>query len=146
MSGINNLIKFFYNIIHDQILYKFIIVGFSAALLLLLFTEIFTSFMEIPVQISVLISWEIALLWAFFLLEKWTFSKLKKKNSKIGRLIRFHLITVIALVINEVVLTVLLTQTNFHYLVAEGFGILCGFLFNYPMNRRFSWGLKSVYN
>jgi len=146
MSGIKNLIKFFYNIIHDQILHKFIIVGFSAALVLLLFTEIFTSLMEIPVQISVLISWEIALLWAFFLLEKWTFSKLKKKNSKIGRLIRFHLITVITLVINEVVLTVLLTQTNFHYLVAEGFGILCGFLFNYPMNRRFSWGLKSVYN
>ena len=65
--------------------YKFI-VKLSAALLTLLFTGIFTSFMEIPVQISVLISWEIALLWAFFLLEKWTFSKLKKKNSKIGGL------------------------------------------------------------
>ena len=143
MFNHKNLIKFFFNFIHDPVFYKFIIVGFSAALIILLFTGIFTSFMEIPVQLSVFISWEFAVLWAFFLLEQWTFSKSKKKHSKINRLIRFHLITALTLVINEVVLTVLLIQTNLHYLMAEVFAILSGFLFNYPMNRKFSWGLKS---
>jgi len=145
MLNRNNLIRFFFNSIHDPVFYKFIIVGFSAALLILLFTGIFTSFMEIPVQLSVLISWEFAVLWAFFLLEQWVFSKSKKKHSKMNRLIRFHLITAITLGINEVVLTVLLIHTDLHYLMAEAFAILSGFLFNYPMNRKFSWGLKSFY-
>jgi len=143
MFNRNNLIKFFFNSIRDPVFSKFIIVAFSAALLILLFTGIFTSFMEIPVQLSVLISWEFAVLWAFFLLEKWAFSKSKKKHSKMNRLIRFHLITAITLGINEVVLTVLLIRTDLHYLMAEAFAILSGFLFNYPMNRKFGWGLKS---
>jgi len=146
MFDINNIIKFFFNTIRDPVFYKFIIVGISAALLILLFTGIFTTFIELPVQLSVFISWELANLWAFVFLDKWVFLKSKKKRSTINRLIRFHLVLVLGLIINETVLTILVTQTNIHYLLAEGFAILCAFLFNYPMNRRFSWGLKSVYN
>ena len=138
----NFVSKIFLITIRDPIFYKFIIVGFSAALLILLFTGIFTTFIKFPVQLSVFISWEIANLWAFLFLDKWVFSKSKKKHSTINRLIRFHLIVALGLIINETVLTILITQTNLHYLAAEGFGILGGFLVNYQMNRKFSWGVK----
>lgn len=141
----NNLIRFLFNTIRDPILYKFMIVGSVAALFTLLFTGIFTSFVGIPVHLSVYIAWELTVIWTFLILDNWAFSNLNKKHSKINRFVRFHLVTVGALLINEIVLTVFLIQTNLHYLVAESFAILAGFLFNYFLNRRFSWVLKSVY-
>ena len=88
-----------FNIFEDGIknseLYKFFIVGFIGAALVLLFTFIFTQFIEIFYVISAAIAFEISQIWGFFANDRWTFSKIKKKSKTHVRFIKYNLFSLI---------------------------------------------------
>ena len=97
-------------------------VGLVGSLILLIFTIIFTTFFEIHYVISTIISFEISLIWAFFVNDKWTFGAVKKTNKHYVRFLKYNLFSLISLGIIQVVMIGLVSGIGFHYSFSQGVG------------------------
>jgi len=120
-------------------IYKFLIVGIFGAISVLLLTVFFTSFVGIFYIISVVLAFEITLIWAFFAHDKWTFAHVKKTSKTGMRLIKFNLFSLISLGINELVLVILTIQAGFHYITGESIAIVVAFFFNYIISKKITF-------
>ena len=122
--------------------FKFGIVGVSGIFInqgvLILLKEI--AGFSIPVASVFAI--ELSVLNNFFWNDIWTFKSAdgqQKLSSRWHRLIAFQLISMGGAIINFVVLIVLVFSLAIDYRIANIIGILLGFIWNFMVNRRFTW-------
>jgi len=131
----NNIV----DLIKNPEIYKFLIVGIIGAILVLIFTVFFTSYLGIFYVISTTIAFEISQVWGFFANDRWTFSKVKKTSKAYVRFIKYNTFSLIALGIIQLVMIALTTQFGFHYTVGESIGIVVAFFFNFIVSKRISF-------
>ena len=134
-----NILTTIKEIIKNPQMYRFMIVGIGIASFVLGFTIFLTSILEIHYAISVAISIETAVVWSFFIHDKWTFGNVLKTSSKKSRFIKFNLISIAGLAVNEIVLIFFTTQVNLHYTISESLAIFVAFFFNFMLQKRVSW-------
>jgi len=122
--------------------FKFGIVGISGIFinqgLLIFFKEI----IGFSIPVASVFAIELAILNNFFWNDIWTFKSedgQQKLSSRWHRLIAFQLISMGGAIINFVVLIVLVFFLAIDYRIANIIGILLGFIWNFMVNRRFTW-------
>jgi dolichol-phosphate mannosyltransferase len=120
-------------------IHKFLIIGLFNGIVVLILTEIFTSYLGIFYLISALISYEISIISSFFMNDKWTFGNILKTSKKQIRLIKFNLFYLMGLGINGIVLLILTDLVGLHYLVAECISLIVVFSFNYTTSKKISF-------
>jgi len=125
--------------IKDPEIYKYLIVGASNAVLVILLTILFTSVMGIFYLISAILAYEISIVVSFFMHNKWTFSKVKKISRRRVRFIKYNTFSLMGLVVNSVVLVILTQQFSIFYAISEFIAILVAFSFNYIMSKKISF-------
>ncbi|MFW5865822.1 MAG: glycosyltransferase [Nanoarchaeota archaeon] len=120
---------------------KFAVVGLSGVIvnfgILVSLTELASLFYVYSSAIAV----EVSIITNFLFNNFWTWRKNNHKNSFIGRLLRFNLVSLIALVLNVSVLYLLTEYVGMWYVFANAFGILAGVLVNFTINDR--WTFKT---
>lgn len=128
-----------FDFLKNREIYKFIIIGGLNGILVLILTEIFTSYFEIFYVISALVSYEISIISSFFMNDRWTFGYVLKTSKKYNRLIKFNMFYLIGLGINGLVLVILTDYVGLHYFVGEGIALLVVFSFNYTTSKKISF-------
>ena len=135
MRLINNFLQY----VKKPEIYKFTIVGICSAIFTMIMTVVLTSFLGIFYALSVSISIEMAIVWTFFVHEKWTFVQVIKTASMKIRFIKFHLMSITGLGVNEIVLVILTEKAKLLYTYSEFIAILITFVFNYFVHKKISW-------
>jgi len=125
--------------IKDPEIYKYVIVGVSNAVFVILLTILFTSVIGVFYLISAIIAYEISIVVSFFMHDKWTFGKVKKTSRSVTRFIKYNTFSLMGLGINSVVLVILTQQFSIHYAISELIAIFVAFTFNYIMNKKISF-------
>lgn len=120
-------------------MYKFLIVGIGGAISTLSLTVFFTSVLGIFYVISVAISLEATLIWSFLIHEKWTFANIPKITSVKIRFIKYNILALIGIGVNEAVLILFTNQVKLHYTLSEIIAIIVAFFFNYLVHKKISW-------
>ena len=120
-------------------IYKFALVGICSSLVVLLFITLFTSFLGIFYAISAFMSLEIGVVTAFFIHDRWTFTKIPKISKTLDRFVKYNIISLIGFGINELILILLTSRLGINYLISEGIAILMTFGFNYIINKKITW-------
>jgi dolichol-phosphate mannosyltransferase len=122
--------------------FKFGIVGISGIFinqgLLILLKEV----AGFPIPVASVFAIELAILNNFHWNDLWTFKSeggRQKLSSRWHRLISFQLISTGGALINFAVLIFLAFFLAFDYRIANIIGILLGFIWNFMVNRRFTW-------
>jgi len=132
---IANLIEF----VKNSEIYKYLIVGAVGAIIVILFTVVFTQGFGIYYILSAVIAFEISQIWGFFANDRWTFSKIKKTSKPYIRFIKYNLFSLISLSIIQLFMITLTTQAGFHYTISESIGIVVAFLFNFITSKKISF-------
>jgi len=133
------------NIAKNDDIYKFTVVGVCAASSVLIITWFLNEFLDLIHIFSLAIAVELTFSWGFFAHEKWTFKNQPKKFTITQRFCRYHLIGFVALGIVESFFIFFTMVFGIHYLLAEFLALVLTFVFNYFMNKKFSWG-QSIFN
>ena len=119
---------------------KFAVVGISGVIvnegLLALFTEVYT----IPVEIAGAIAIEASIISNFLLNNFWTWQDSHDK-SFLKRLIQYHSVSIIAGLVNYLIL-VGLTYFGLHHLIANLIGIAFATLINFVLNNHWTFAKK----
>ena len=114
-------------------IFKFLFVGLIGALIVIIFTYLFTSVFEIFYVFSTVIAFEISIIWGFFANDRWTFSTVKKTSKQYLRFIKYNSFSLIALGIIQIIMITLTTQFDFHYTLSQSIAIVVAFAFNFSM-------------
>ena len=121
---------------------KFAVVGASGVIvnegLLALLTEIY----NVPVSISGIIAIESSIITNFLLNNFWTWHDVRNK-SFIRRLVQYHSVSIIAGIVNYVIL-IGLTFFGLHHLVANLIGIAVATIINFILNNHWTFAKKSL--
>ena len=88
---------------------------------------------------SSLIGDEISIIYNFFLNHFWTFRKSKNKDRIFKKMLKFHLVAITSVIINNAVLFGLHTWFGVVDVLAKLIGILIAFLWNYFANSKWTW-------
>jgi len=130
-----NLVEF----IKNPEIYKFFVVGIIGAIILLVFTVIFTQIVGFFYVVSTAIAFEISILWGFFANDRWTFSKVRKKHKPYIRFSKYNLFSLISLGIIQIVMISLVTTFDLHYSLSQAIGIVVAFIFNFTISKKISF-------
>ncbi|MCK9631610.1 MAG: glycosyltransferase family 2 protein [Methanoregula sp.] len=133
--------------------FKFGIVGISGIIvnlgILFLLVE-YTCLNEytdnfIAIAIAGAVAIEISILNNFIWNDLWTFhsQENRKYSSRWHRLVAFNIVSAGGAAINWGVLLILTGSFGFYYMAAQFIGTLIGFIWNFTVNRRFTWGRTS---
>lgn len=140
MSGSENILSYFHSV--KGRLFKFAIVGASGVIvnegLLALFTEYYT----MPVTIAGAIAIESSIITNFLLNNFWTWRDARKKTF-IKRLVQYHSVSLIAGIVNYVIL-IGLSFFGLHHLVANLIGIAVATMINFVLNNHWTFAKKSL--
>ena len=128
-----------FDIVKNPEIYKFLVVGAVGALLVLLFTIIFTQGFGVFYVVSTIIAFELSQVWGFVANDKWTFSKIKKTSHAYIRFLKYNLFSLIALGIIQFFMILLTTQAGFHYTLSQSIGITVAFFFNFIVSKKISF-------
>ena len=120
-------------------IYKFALVGVCSSIVVLLFMTFFTSTFGIFYAFSAIISLEIGVVTAFFMHERWTFTKTPKIDMAKIRFVKYNIFSLFGFGINELILIILTNKFGMHYIISEGIAILITFGFNYIINKKLTW-------
>lgn len=120
-------------------LLKFMIVGGLGALIILGGTYGFTQILRINYLISTAFSIEASIIFAFLLNNYWSFAKVINPIKTIERMVRYNIISLAGLLLNELILFSLTEFIHVYYLISELFSIIIVFLFNYVLNVKYTW-------
>lgn len=91
--------------------------------------------------VSSVIAIFLSMLVTFLLNERWTWHD-RGSGPLTGRVVKYFPINLIGLVINVVVLKLLVSEANVHYLIANLFGAGIAALWNFVLNNHFTWGAR----
>lgn len=85
---------------------------------------------------------ELSIIWNFLLNHFWTFKKSTNKDHVMLKLLKFHLVAVTSVLINNAVLFALHRGFGVWDLLAKFIGILVAFVWNYLVNVKWTWREK----
>lgn len=85
---------------------------------------------------------EISILTNFYLNNVWTFKKAKNNDSIKKKLLKFHIVSISSIVINNIVLFTLHLGFGVYDVLAKFIGILVAFMWNYFFSVRWTWKEK----
>ena len=119
-------------------IYKFFVVGLIGAIIVLVFTAVFTQIAGIFYVYSTVIAFELSLIWGFFANDKWTFANIKKTKPYF-RFIKYNLFSLIGLGIIQFIMIALTTQIGIHYTFSQAIGIIVAFFFNFSVSKKISF-------
>ncbi|MGM5481163.1 MAG: glycosyltransferase [Nanobdellota archaeon] len=118
---------------------KFAVVGTSGVIvnyaILILFKEVLGLHLLFASAIAV----ETSIITNFLFNNFWTWRRNAHNNCFLGRLLRFNLVSLIALAINVSVLYLLTEYVGIWYIIANAFGIIAGMLVNFTINDRWTF-------
>ncbi len=120
-------------------LLKFMVVGALGALIILGVTYGLTQIIGINYLISTAIAIEVSIIFAFLLNNYWSFAKVANSIGTFQRMVRYNIISLIGLSLNELILFSLTGFLHIYYIMSELFSIIIVFLFNYMLNVRYTW-------
>jgi dolichol-phosphate mannosyltransferase len=118
---------------------KFGIVGGSGILVNMGFFYLFTRHAGIRIEFASPMAIEISILTNFLLNNAWTF---RKRETKVGlghRILRYHLVTALAGLVNYLTLLLLVNVVGLHDLLSNLAGIALGMLINFFLNSLWTW-------
>lgn len=118
---------------------KFAVVGGSGVIVNMGFFFAFTRFAGVRIEFASPIAIEISILCNFFLNNAWTFRRRDTKVGFSGRILRYHLVTVVAGVVNYFTLLLLANVFGMHDLIANLIGIILGTFINFFLNSLWTW-------
>ena len=124
-------------------LIKFGIVGGSGIVVNMGLLFVLTRFLSLRLEIASAIAIEVSILSNFFLNNLWTF---KKRNTHVpfwSRLLRYHLVTGLAGIVNYLVLLLLVKTFGMHDMLSNLIGIVIGTFINYSLNSLWTWRVRS---
>jgi dolichol-phosphate mannosyltransferase len=121
--------------------FKFGIVGISGIVVNLVILYLLVEFFILNKDLASLIATEFAILNNFIWNDLWTFhsNENRKYSSKWQRLAAFNIVSAGGALINFGVFLVLTKWFAVYYLAAQFIGILVAFIWNFSVNRRFTW-------
>jgi dolichol-phosphate mannosyltransferase len=118
---------------------KFGIVGGSGVLVNMGFFFIFTRYAGMRIEFASPLAIEISILTNFFLNNAWTFRKRETRIGFRGRILRYHLVTAVAGLVNYFTLLLLANVFGMHDMIANLIGILLGTFINFFLNSMWTW-------
>lgn len=124
-------------------LIKFGIVGGSGVLVNMGLLFILTRFLSVRLEIASAIAIEVSIVSNFLLNNLWTFKKRDTHVPFWTRLLRYHLVTGLAGVVNYLVLLLLVKTFGWHDMLSNLIGILIGTFINYSLNSLWTWKVRS---
>lgn len=122
---------------------KFAMVGGSGVLVNMGFFYIFTRWVGIRIEIASPMAIEISILSNFLLNNAWTFRKRDTRFGFIGRILRYHMVTAVAGLVNYLTLLLLAKVLGIHDLVANLIGIILGTFINFFLNSLWTWRITA---
>lgn len=125
-------------------LIKFGIVGGSGVLVNMGLLYVLTRFLSIRLEIASVIAIEVSILSNFFLNNLWTFKKRETHVPFWSRLLRYHLVTGLAGIVNYLVLLLLVHALGWHDMLSNLIGIAIGTIINYTLNSLWTWRVRST--
>lgn len=129
---------------HAPHLARFAAVGMAGVVVNSVALYLLVGWSGVPAWIGAALSAEVALVHNFALNSTWTFRHAGGRAGLVGRFLRYNLICGGAIGINVLVVGLLTSATDVHYLFANLLGIGCGLAWNYGMNVSFTWSLAPV--
>ncbi|TFH26020.1 MAG: GtrA family protein [Bacteroidia bacterium] len=124
-------------------LIKFGIVGGSGVLVNMGLLFILTRFLSVRLEIASAIAIEVSIVSNFLLNNLWTFKKRDTHVPFWTRLLRYHLVTGLAGVVNYLVLLLLVKTFGWYDMLSNLIGILIGTFINYSLNSLWTWKVRS---
>jgi len=124
-------------------LFKFGVVGGSGVLVNMGLLFILTRFLSIRLEIASPIAIELSILSNFFLNNLWTFRKRDTHVPFRSRLLRYHLVSGLAGIVNYLVLILLVKTFGLHDMLSNLIGIVIGTFINYSLNSLWTWRVRS---
>jgi len=118
---------------------KFAVVGSSGVLVNMGLFFVLTRWITLKIEWASPVAIEISILSNFLLNNIWTFRKRDTIVSFYHRMLRYHLITGLAGIVNYLVLLLLVKYAGMADLLANLFGIVVGMFINYFLNSRWTW-------
>ena len=122
---------------------KFAMVGGSGVVVNMGCFFILTRYAGLKIEFASPIAIEISILSNFLLNNIWTF---RKRNTKVGlasRILRYHLVTGLAGVVNYGILLLLAKVFGIHDLISNLIGIIVGTFINFFLNSLWTWRIKA---
>jgi dolichol-phosphate mannosyltransferase len=116
---------------------NFAIVGLVGVGVNMTLLAIFKEWFSIPLIFASFLAIEMSIISNYILNDTWTFKEINN-NTWIHRMISYNAISLGSMVINVVVL-IMLSSVGINYLIANGIGIIIGFIWNFIMNRKITW-------
>lgn len=130
--------------IHAPHVARFAAVGLAGVVVNTAVLYVLVGLAGLPAWFGAALSAEVALVHNFALNSTWTFRHAGGRAGLAGRFVRYNLICGGAIGINVLVVGLLTSVTDLHYLFANLLGIGCGLAWNYGMNVSFTWSLAPV--
>ena len=124
-------------------LIKFGIVGGSGVLVNMGLLFVLTRYLSVRLEMASAIAIEVSILSNFFLNNLWTFKKRDTLVPFWTRLLRYHLVTGLAGIVNYLVLLLLVKTFGLHDMLSNLIGILIGTFINYFLNSLWTWRVRS---
>jgi dolichol-phosphate mannosyltransferase len=123
---------------------KFAMVGGSGVIVNMGGFFLLTRWVGLRIEIASPIAIEISILSNFLLNNVWTF---RKRNTNVGlpsRILRYHLVTGLAGLVNYGILLILARLFGVNDLIANLIGILVGTFINFFLNSLWTWRIKAA--
>ena len=130
--------------LHGPRFARFALVGLSGVFVNSLVLLLLVSWIGVAPWLGAAAAAEIALINNFTLNSLWTFRGAGIRAGLSGRFLRYNLICGGAIGINVLIVWILTSVTELHFLVANLLGIACGLAWNYGMNVSFTWSVAAV--
>ena len=118
---------------------KFAIVGGSGVLVNMGLFFVLTRWIQLKIAWASPIAIEVSILSNFLLNNIWTFRKRDTYVSFLPRVLRYHLVTGLAGIINYLTLLLLVRFAGMSDLLANLIGIVIGMFINFFLNSRWTW-------
>jgi dolichol-phosphate mannosyltransferase len=121
---------------------KFAVVGGSGVIVNMGCFFLLTRYAGLKIEFASPIAIEVSILTNFFLNNTWTFRKRNTKVRLAGRILRYHLVTGLAGLVNYGILLLLAKVFGMHDLIANLIGIIIGTFINFFLNSFWTWRIK----
>ena len=122
---------------------KFAVVGGSGVGVNMGLLYLLTRFFHLDVSIASPIAIEVSILTNFALNNAWTFRRRKSPVPFVSRIVRYHLVTGLAGLVNYLTLLLLVKLAGMNDMLANLIGIGVGTIINYSLNSLWTWKRRS---
>ena len=121
---------------------KFAVVGGSGVFVNMGCFFLLTRYAGLDIEFASPIAIEVSILTNFSLNNLWTFKKRKTRVPFMSRILRYHLVTGLAGIVNYFTLLLLANVFGMPDLIANLIGIILGTLINFFLNSLWTWRIK----